>query len=71
MSKEGRWAEMGALVTDEMLESFAIVAPASEVPGRVLERYGDILDRVSLYRPGSTEDGILHGISAQFHSRLP
>ena len=31
MSKEGRWAEMGDLIDDEMLDAFAVVAPPDEV----------------------------------------
>ncbi len=48
LSKEDRWTEMGALIDDEVLTTFAIVAPPGEV-GRVLaERYAGIVDRVSL-----------------------
>ena len=32
MSKEGRWAEMGDLIDDEMLETFAVVAPSTRWP---------------------------------------
>ncbi|MGH9069117.1 MAG: LLM class flavin-dependent oxidoreductase, partial [Acidimicrobiales bacterium] len=51
LSKQGRWAEMGELVTDEMLEAFAVVAPPEEVPARVLDRVGDVVDRFSFYAP--------------------
>ena len=47
MSKQGRWAEMGGLVTDDMLDAFAIVAPPEEIATRLLARYGDIIDRTS------------------------
>ena len=47
MSKQGRWAEMGTLITDDMLDAFAIVGPPEEVAGRLLARYGDIVDRTS------------------------
>jgi len=30
LSKEGRWAEIDALVTDDMLHAFAIVAPPEQ-----------------------------------------
>ena len=47
MSKQGRWAEMGGLITDDMLDAFGIVGPPEEVAGRLLARYGDIVDRTS------------------------
>lgn len=47
MSKQGRWAEMGTLITDDMLDAFGIVGGPEEVAGRILARYGDIVDRTS------------------------
>ena len=51
MSKEGRWKEMGDLVTDEILEEFAVVAPRDEVAAALKERWGDVLARLSFYAP--------------------
>ena len=47
MSKQGRWAEMGSLITDDMLDAFGIVGPPEEIAGRLLARCGDIVDRTS------------------------
>ena len=47
MSKQGRWAEMGSLITDDMLDTFGIVGPPEQVAGRLMARYGDIVDRTS------------------------
>jgi probable F420-dependent oxidoreductase len=46
MSKRGEWDAMGACITDEILDQFAIVARPDEVPGRLKKRYGDSIDRV-------------------------
>ena len=46
LSKQGRWAEMDSLVSDEMLHEFAIVAPPSDVPRLLAERCAGV-DRVS------------------------
>jgi probable F420-dependent oxidoreductase len=51
MSKEGKWREMGELVTDEMLHEFAVVAPFDEVAGALKARWGDVLSRMSFYAP--------------------
>jgi len=47
MSKQGRWVEMGGLITDDMLEAFAIIGEPKQIAGKVLKRYGDIVDRTS------------------------
>jgi len=45
LSKAGRWAEMGALIDDGMLATFALVSESPErVPHLLRERYGDLLD---------------------------
>jgi probable F420-dependent oxidoreductase len=47
MSKEGKWAEMGELVTDDLLEKFAVVGEPKDVAPKMLARYGDLIDRTS------------------------
>jgi probable F420-dependent oxidoreductase len=47
LSREGRWEEMDALVTDDMLHAFAIVAPPQEVPGLLAQRCAGVVNRVS------------------------
>jgi probable F420-dependent oxidoreductase len=55
LSKEGRWAEMGNLIDDDMLATFAVVAPLDEIAGALKERWGDVLDRLSFYTPYDTD----------------
>ena len=47
--KAGELDTMGELVTDEMLEHFALVARWDEMADRLLERYGDHALRVVMY----------------------
>ena len=51
LSKEGKWVEMGELIDDEILETFAVVGEPEEIPALLLGRYGDIVDRLSFYAP--------------------
>jgi probable F420-dependent oxidoreductase len=51
LSKKGGWVEMGNLVTDEILNTFAVVAEPEEIAPELLRRYGDIVQRVSFYAP--------------------
>ncbi|TVS16516.1 MAG: TIGR03617 family F420-dependent LLM class oxidoreductase [Gammaproteobacteria bacterium] len=47
MSKEGKWKEMGELITDDILQKFAVVAEPKDVAAQMKQRYGDIIDRTS------------------------
>ena len=51
MSKRGEWVEMGELITDEMLDAFAVVAEPDEVAPELRARFGPLLDRISFYMP--------------------
>lgn len=55
MSKQGRWVEMGDLITDDMLDAFAIVAEPSDLAGRLKARYGDIANRITVDLPKTTD----------------
>ena len=47
MSKQGKWQEMGELITDEMLNTFGVMDEPGNVVGAIKERFGDIVDRTS------------------------
>ena len=42
---------MPELVSDEMLSTFAVVAPEADLAAALLERYRGLADRLSLYLP--------------------
>ena len=56
MSKQGRWAEMGTLITDDILEAFSVVGEPSEIAPQMLSRYGGFTDRTSASFPVSDDD---------------
>ena len=47
MSKQGRWDEMGELVTPDILKEFAIIGEPETIPSQMKARYGDLVDRTS------------------------
>ncbi|MBI4934507.1 MAG: LLM class F420-dependent oxidoreductase [Actinobacteria bacterium] len=51
LSKQGPWVEMGNLVTDEILETFAVVGQPEHVAPELHRRYGDVIERISFYAP--------------------
>ena len=67
LSRQGAWEEMGRLVDDEMLNTFAVVGPLEDVPRLVEERFGGLADRFSFSRPDLVDDDRWREILAQFH----
>lgn len=51
MSKEGKWEEMGTLIDDEILSTFAVVGEPEEIGPELQRRYGDVISRLSFYAP--------------------
>ena len=51
LSKQGKWVDMGNLITDEILNTFAVVAEPEHVAPELISRYGDVIDRLSFYAP--------------------
>ncbi|MFM7756460.1 MAG: LLM class F420-dependent oxidoreductase [Actinomycetota bacterium] len=51
LSKQGQWSEMGTLITDEVLETFAVVGEPEQIAPELTKRYGDIIQRISFYAP--------------------
>jgi probable F420-dependent oxidoreductase len=46
-----RWAEMPALISDEMLAAYAVEGPPGEIGVLVRDRYDSLIDRVAFYLP--------------------
>jgi len=52
-SVEGDWQGMARLVTDEMVDTYAVTGTWDTIAERVRARYGDLLDRTAFYEPQS------------------
>ena len=55
LSKQGRWDEMGARITDEILEEFAVVAEPRGLAGALRKRFEGRVDRLLCTFPFSDE----------------
>ncbi len=55
LSKEGRWSEMTALVTDEMVDVLTLHGTPERVGAEIRRRYAGIADRVALSLPGAVD----------------
>jgi probable F420-dependent oxidoreductase len=50
-SVEGDWHGMADLITDEMLDTYAVTATYDKLHDALTERYAGLLDRTALYQP--------------------
>ncbi|HEY5663919.1 MAG TPA: LLM class F420-dependent oxidoreductase [Ilumatobacter sp.] len=55
LSKQGRWVEMGGLIDDEILNTFAVVGAPDEIAPELGRRYADVISRISFYTPYQTD----------------
>ncbi len=51
LSRRGEWVEMGELITDDVLDAFAIVAAPDEIAPAMIARFGDVVDRMGFEAP--------------------
>ena len=51
MSRKGQWSQMAAEVPDEVLETFAVVAPYDALPEKLAQRYAGHSDSLTLDLP--------------------
>src|SRR4051812_42250575 len=51
LSKQGEWVQMGELVDDDILGTFAVVAEPEQVAAAMKARYGDLVDRILFTAP--------------------
>ena len=51
LAAHGQWGEMPALISDEMLCAFAVVAAPQDLRSALSERYQGLVDRLTLYVP--------------------
>jgi probable F420-dependent oxidoreductase len=55
LSRRQEWAQMGDLITDDVLDAFAVSGTPAEVATAIIGRFGDVITRTSLYTPYRTE----------------
>ena len=68
LSKQGRWADMTNLITDDLMHTIAIVGSPDEVAAEIMRRYGDC-DRVCTYFPGyKAGDDLIAELATAVHA---
>lgn len=68
LSKQGRWAEMGALIDDEMLHTIAACGTPAEVAAHIRDRVAGVSDTVCVYQATPIAPELLAGIVAELNN---
>ena len=66
--REGRLDDLPALVDDEVLNAFAVVAEPDSLRQQLIERYGDVAGRVTLDAPYEIHPSVWQSITGQAES---
>lgn len=69
LSVSGRWAEMDALVDDAVLDAFAVVGTPEDAAAEICRRFGDVIDRFTLYAPYRLAPGARRRVVAAVKDR--
>jgi probable F420-dependent oxidoreductase len=64
MSKQGQWKEMADLISDDILDAFAVVAPPDQVAERLVARFGNNVDRLTLDTSNKADPEVINSIVA-------
>ena len=62
LSRRQAWAEMTALISDEVLDTFAVTG---DVAAGLRSRFGGLVDRISLYTPYEVDPALIAQVRQQ------
>lgn len=64
LSRRQAWNQMADLITDDVLEAFAVAGSPAQVAASLRERFGDLVTRISLYSPYQADPADLAAVAA-------
>ncbi len=64
LSRRQAWAEMGTLISDDVLDAFAVAGSPAEVAAALQARFGDVITRISLYVPYRPDPEAIAAVAA-------
>jgi probable F420-dependent oxidoreductase len=62
LSRAGEWDVMGSLIDDEILATFAVVAPLDQVADKIRDRCDGVIDRVLVGFPSSVPEDTVSAV---------
>ncbi|MGH3302681.1 MAG: TIGR03617 family F420-dependent LLM class oxidoreductase, partial [Streptosporangiaceae bacterium] len=71
LSRRHEWAQMGDLITDDVLDAFAVSGTPDQVAAAIRQRFGDVITRTSLYTPYRADPADLAATAAALRAGEP
>ena len=71
LSRRQEWAAMGSLITDDVLNEFAVAGDPQQVAVAIQRRFGDMISRVSLYTPYRADPSAVAAVTASLRAANP
>jgi probable F420-dependent oxidoreductase len=71
LSRRQEWAAMGSLITDDVLNEFAVAGAPQQVAAAIQRRFGDMISRVSLYTPYRADPSAVAAVTASLRAAKP
>ena len=71
LSRRQEWAAMGSLISDGVLNEFAVTGDSQQVTAAIKRRFGDIISRVSLYMPYQADPVAVAAVTAALRAASP
>ena len=68
LSKEGKWKEMGEVIDDDVVRTFAAVGDVPTVARELRERWGDVATRISFYMPYKCDPALRQALLDELRS---
>lgn len=67
LARRGEWQEMAAVIDDQMLGTFAVIASEDQLGAALRDRYDGVVDRLNLYLPftGERVEGFWQRVASQ------
>jgi probable F420-dependent oxidoreductase len=70
LSRAGQWSTMTDLIDDEILRTFAVVGEPEVVADQIADRFGDLIDRFSVYTPYPLDNATASTMLARLRQRV-
>ncbi len=71
LSRRQEWAQMGTLITDDVLDAFSVSGTPAQVAATIQHRFGDVIDRISIYAPAAPDRAELAAVTAALRAAEP
>jgi len=62
---------MGDAIDDSVLDAFAVSGDAFTVAAGLRDRFGDMIDRISLYTPYEVDEALVREVAAHLRAMSP